>query len=175
MLDALVRFARSIHVVSALWVVLLAVIIFVDVVGRVGFNKPFLGASEIIKNSVVSIALLQLPLAILMDSMLRTTVLTEHLGPRGQRLSRTLAGVLGVTIFFLIAWAGWQPALSAFAVGEYEGEGAMRVPTWPVRFLLVGACLFSALCYLIVIILDWAGVPPERVAALEGHERGDQI
>lgn len=175
MLDALVRFARSIHVVSALWVVLLALIIFVDVVGRVGFNKPFLGASEIIKNSVVSIALLQLPLAILMDSMLRTTVLTEQLGPRGQRLSRTLACLLGVTIFLSIAWAGWQPALSALAVGEYEGEGAMRVPTWPVRFLLVATCLFSALCYLVVIILDWAGVPPERIAALESHERGDHI
>ncbi len=81
MLALLVRIARSIHVISALWVLVLAAIIFVDVVGRAGFNKPFLGASEIIKNSVVSIALLQLPLAILMDSMLRTTVLSERFGP----------------------------------------------------------------------------------------------
>ena len=65
-------------------------------------------------------------------------------------------------------------AASAFAVGEYEGEGAMRVPTWPVRFLLVGTCLFSALCYLVVMILDWAGVPPERIASMEGHQSGDK-
>lgn len=175
MLSALVRFARTIHVVSALWVLVLALVILVDVVGRAGFNRPFLGASEIIKNSVVSIALLQLPLAILMDSMLRTTVLTERFGPVGQRVSRTLCGVLGCAIFMLIAWAGWQPALSAFAVGEYEGEGAMRVPTWPVRFLLVATCLYSALCYLVVMLLDWAGGPPERIAAMEDHERGDRI
>jgi TRAP-type C4-dicarboxylate transport system permease small subunit len=120
-LSTLVRFARTIHVISALWVLVLALIILADVVGRAGFNSPFLGASEIIKNSVVSIALLQLPLAILMDSMLRTTVLTDRFGPLGQRLLRTLCGALGCAIFLLIAWAGWQPALSAFAVGEYEG------------------------------------------------------
>lgn len=175
MLSALVRIARSIHVVSALWVLALAVVIMIDVVGRAGFNSPFLGASEIIKNSVVSIALMQLPLAILMDSMLRTTVLTERFGPLGRWLSRTLCGLLGCALFLLIAWAGWQPALSAFAVGEYEGEGAMRVPTWPVRFLLVGTSLFSALCYLVVLVLDWAGVPPERIAAMEGHAGGDKI
>lgn len=175
MLSLLVKFARSLHVVSALWVLLLAAVIFVDVVGRAGFNRPFLGASEIIKNSVVSIALLQLPLAILMNSMLRTTVLTDRLGPLAQRLLRTLACLLGLGIFTLIAIAGWQPATSAFAVGEYEGEGAMRVPTWPVRFLLVGTCLYAALCYFVVMILDWAGVPPERIAAMEGHDEGDKV
>ncbi len=167
MLTILVRFARTIHVVSAFWVVALALVIFVDVVGRAAFNKPFLGASEIIKNSVVSIALLQLPLAILMDSMLRTSALTDYLGPFSRRLLRSFACLLGMAIFLLIAWSGWGPALSAFAVGEYEGEGAMRVPTWPVRFLLVGTCLYSALCYLVVMVLDWAGVPPDRIAAME--------
>ena len=175
MLTMLVRLARSIHVVSAIWVLLLAVVIFVDVVGRAGFNKPFLGASEIIKNSVVSIALLQLPLAILMDSMLRTTALTDYLGPISQRLLRSLGYLLGFVIFLLIAWSGWQPALSAFAVGEYEGEGAMRVPTWPVRFLLIGTCLFSALCYLVVMILDWAGVEADQIAAMEHAEPGENI
>lgn len=175
MLALLVGFARSIHVISAFWVLLLAAIIFVDVVGRAAFNSPFLGASEIIKNSVVSIALLQLPLAILMDSMLRTPVLMDRFGPLGQRVLRTLAFLLGAGIFLLIAIAGWQPAMSAWAVGEYEGEGAMRVPTWPVRFLLVGTCLYAALCYVVVMILDWAGVPPERIAAMEGHTAGDKV
>lgn len=175
MLSLLVGIARSIHVISALWVLLLAVIIFVDVIGRVVFNSPFQGASEVIKNSVVSIALLQLPLAILMNSMLRTTVLSERFGPLGQRVLRTLACLLGVAIFTLIAIAGWQPAMAAIAIGEYEGEGAMRVPTWPVRVLLVGTCLFAAVCYLVVMILDWAGVPPERIAAMEGHEAGDKV
>jgi TRAP-type C4-dicarboxylate transport system permease small subunit len=175
MLSVLVRFARSIHLISAFWVLLLAGVILVDVIGRAGFNRPFLGASEIIKNSVVSIALLQLPLAILMDSMLRTTVLTDRFGPFGQRILRTLCGVLGCAIFLLIAWAGWQPALSAFAVGEYEGEGALRVPTWPVRILLVATCLLSAVCYLAVTILDWAGVPPDRIAAMEENEGPDMI
>ncbi len=54
---AIGRVAQAIHVASATWVFFLAIIIFVDVSGRVLFSAPLLGAAEIIKNSVVSITL----------------------------------------------------------------------------------------------------------------------
>ena len=68
------RLAEAIHVVSAFWVLCIALIIFVDVVGRTLFNSPLLGAVEIIKNSVVAVTFLQLPLAIYGDTMLQTTI-----------------------------------------------------------------------------------------------------
>ncbi len=158
------RIARATHVVSAAWVLVLAVIIFIDVCGRYFFGLPLLGATEIIKNSVVSITFLQLPLAIYRNGMIRTTLLYDHLGTDGQRLLRTLMNVLGLLFFVGTAFSAWGPALEALGVSEYEGEGALRVPTYPVRFLVVATSLFAAYVYLYLIYLDWTG-------RLEAHEQ----
>lgn len=143
--------------VSAFWVLVLAGIIFVDVIGRTFFNTPFLGAVEIIKNSVVSITLLQIPLAIYSDRMLHTTLLYGVVGSTLQKLMRSLAGLLGCVFFLALAYSSWTPSIEALAIGEYEGEGALRVPTYPVRFLIVLTSIFAAIVYLYLLVLDWTG------------------
>ena len=142
---------------SAFWVLVIASIIFVDVIGRNFFNAPFLGAVEIIKNSVVSITFLQLPLAIYSGGMLRTTLLYGALPPGLQKILRTLANILGFLFFIGVAYSSWTPFLEAVAINEYEGEGALRVPTYPVRFLVVLTSIFAAFIYIYLMILDWAG------------------
>ena len=163
-MSAVGRIARATHVVSAVWVLVLAVIIFVDVCGRYFFGLPLLGATEIIKNSVVSITFLQLPLAIYRDGMIRTTLLYDHLGADGQRYLRTFMNVMGLLFFVGTAFSAWGPALEALGVSEYEGEGALRVPTYPVRFLVIVTSLFAAYVYFYLIHLDWTG-------RLDAHER----
>lgn len=149
--------ARGVHVVSVYWVLLLAVLIFIDVVGRSFFNAPLLGTAEIIKNSVVSIALLQLPLAIYRGGMIRTTVIYDLVSPKWRRILRSCGSVLGLLLLAGIAYASWGSAIEAFKIGEYEGEGSLRVATWPVRFVVVAMSAFSAFIYLYLLMLDWAG------------------
>lgn len=46
--------------------------------------------------------------------------------------------------------------------GEYEGEGAMRIYTWPVRFLLIATSALAALAYVTTMITDLRnGVHPQ--------------
>lgn len=151
------RVAEAIHILSAFWVLVIAGIIFVDVIGRNLFNTPFLGAVEIIKNSVVSITFLQLPLAIYSGGMLRTTLLYGAAPPFLQRLLRTLANILGFLFFLGVAYSSWEPFLEAVAINEYEGEGALRVPTYPVRLLIVLTSVFAAIVYIYLMVLDWTG------------------
>jgi len=159
------RVAQWCHVVSAFWVVVLAFIIFVDVSGRFLFSAPLLGAAEIIKNSVVSITFLQLPLAILRGGMLKTTLLLDAVNPGWQRILRTAGYLLGLLFFLATAFSSWQPFVDAWQIGEYEGEGALRVPTYPVRLLLVITTAFSALVYVYLLYLDWTG----RLQDEQGH------
>ena len=42
-------------------------------------------------------------------------------------------------------------------MSEYEGEGALRVPTYPVRFLVVATSVFAAYVYVHLMLLDWTG------------------
>lgn len=158
------RIARAIHIVSAAWVLVLAVIIFVDVCGRYFFGLPLLGATEIIKNSVVSITFLQLPLAIFRNGMIRTTLVYDLVNADWKRVLRTFTSLMGLLFFLGTAFSAWGPALEALGVSEYEGEGALRVPTYPVRFLVVFTSLFAAYVYLYLIYLDWTG-------RLEEHEQ----
>lgn len=151
------RLAKTIHVISAYWVLVLALIILFDVGGRFLFNTPFMGSIEIIKNSVVSITFLQLPLAIYRGGMIRTTLIYDMAGPAGQRLLRTLTSLLGLLLFLGIAYSSWEPAVEAWHIGEYEGEGAMRIPTYPVRFLVALTSVFAAYVYLYLLYLDWTG------------------
>ena len=48
--------------------------------------------------------------------------------------------MLGILFFGLIVWGSYEPTLHAMASGEYEGEGALRVPVWPARIVvMIGA------------------------------------
>lgn len=154
---AMVGLARGLHVISALWVLILGFWIIGDVLGRAILSMPIRGTTEIIKNSVVAIAFMQLPLAILSGSMLRTEIFADAVGPLVRRLLRTLAYLLGGALFVLIAWSSLGDAQMAWRINEYEGEGALRVPTWPVRFLLIGTACYAALAYAAMIWLDWTG------------------
>lgn len=147
--------AEKIHTISAVWVIILALIIFIDVIGRYFFSTPLLGASEIVKNSVVSITFLQLPLAIYRGSMIRTTLIYEIMGPKVRGALRALMYLCGLLFFLGTAWSSIGPSIEAFAVSEYEGEGALRVPTYPVRFLIIISSLFAAYVYLHLLLRDY--------------------
>ena len=155
MIRGFVTVARTIHVISAVWVLILGFAIIADVLGRALFSYPIQGTTEVVKASVVAITFLQLPLAVFSGSMLRTEIFANALSDRGRRVLRTVSYLAGALLFFLIAWASWDAAIFSVVKGEYEGEGALRVPTWPVRWIIVSTAAISCLAYLMMIWLDW--------------------
>ena len=152
-----IRLARVLHLISAFWTLALAVLIFCDVTGRGMLNNPIPGTKEIIQNSVVAITFLQLPLAIYSGSMLRTTIFADAVPPFARRLLRTGAMLLGFAVFMGLLWSTWGSFWDAYRIGEYEGEGALRVPTWPVRGTVLVISVLGAFAYLSMIWYDWTG------------------
>jgi TRAP-type C4-dicarboxylate transport system permease small subunit len=149
--------ARLLHIISAFWTLALAFLIFGDVVGRIFLSAPIPGTKEILQNSVVTITFLQIPLAIYSGSMLRTTILSDAVPPLARRLLRTFASILGLALFLALIWGTWPSFMDAYRIGEYEGEGSLRVATWPVRGAIAAMSAFAALAYLYMIWLDWTG------------------
>ena len=152
-----IKLARAVHLFSAFWTLALAVLIFCDVTGRGVFNNPIPGTKEILQNSVVAITFLQLPLAIYSGSMLRTTILADAVPAPVRKFLRTLSMVLGFIVFMGLLWSTWPSFWDAYRIGEYEGEGALRVPTWPVRGTVLVISVFGAFAYLSMIWYDWTG------------------
>jgi len=153
----LVNIARSMHILSSVWVFILAVVILIDVFGRILFSQPLPGTKEILQSSVIAVTFLQIPLAIYSGSMLRTTLVHELMPAFVKKLFRTFAYVLGFILFAAIGYASFPEAIDALRIGEYEGEGALRIYTWPIRFLIVVTAVFAAIAYLTMMVADWRG------------------
>lgn len=156
-MNGMTKIARWVHLLSAFWTLALACLIFADVVGRTMFTAPIPGTKELLQNSVVAITFLQLPLAIYSGSMLRTSIFADAMPELPRRLLRTFSMILGFVIFMLLLWSTWPAFQDAYRIGEYEGEGSLRVPTWPVRGAVLVMSAFGAWAYLTMIYYDWTG------------------
>jgi TRAP-type C4-dicarboxylate transport system permease small subunit len=163
------RVFRFLHMISAFGVLLVAAIICLDVLGRDLLNQPLPGTAEIVKNSVVAITFMQIPLAIRGDAMFRTTILMDLSGPTVSRVLHLVASLLGVLLFVLLVWSSWGPMIDAWKIGEYEGEGALRFPTYPIRSIVVLMSVLAAVAYAILAWLDFRALRGDPVPPVPGH------
>jgi TRAP-type C4-dicarboxylate transport system permease small subunit len=164
--------AKFLMVLAAGWAFVLVFIIMSDIVGRNLFNAPVDGVREIVANSIVMIVFLQAGYAIRSRSMLRADFLTKHFSPVLQKMSLALSYLLGMAFFLIIFTGGWDLAIESWVKGHFEGEGALRVPSWPTRFtILIGSAL-SAISYLVLMFLDVFG-PGDQENAAQAQSEGN--
>ncbi|MBE0624716.1 MAG: TRAP transporter small permease [Burkholderiales bacterium] len=142
----------SLNVIGAIWVFLIMLLITVDVVGRAFFNSPLFGVPEIVKISVVGLVWCQMAHTLRIGAHLRSTILLDRMPPAARRTIEILSCILGAAMFALIVYSGWDNMVDAWRIGEFEGEEPVRVPTAPVRTLvLIGAAL-TALQFLVMLV-----------------------
>lgn len=141
----------ALNVVAAFWAFVLAFVIVADVVGRM-FGHPVQGTAEIVANSIVAIVFLQFPLAIERGQFLRATLLYQVLPATARGLLDVMASLLGLFVFYAIATGSWSDMITGFRIGEFEGEGALRVPVYPVRAIIFGMSVLTVAVYALLIV-----------------------
>lgn len=142
----------TLNVIGAVWVLLIMLLISVDVCGRAFFNAPLFGVPEIVKISVVGLVWCQMAHTLKIGAHLRSTILVDRMPPAARRAMEIVACVMGAIMFALIVYSGWDTMAEAWRIGEFEGEEPVRVPTAPVRTLvLIGAAL-TAIQFLIMLV-----------------------
>jgi TRAP-type C4-dicarboxylate transport system permease small subunit len=143
---------QALLVVAATLACLLSFLVVADVVGRVIFNHPVKGTPEIVSISIVIICWLQAAYAIRSGGMLHVDSLAARLPPRAQKVLGIAGALLGAAFFGLILWGSFEPAAHAWNSNEFEGEGALRVPVWPARFLIILGAALAVLNYLLLAV-----------------------
>jgi len=158
----LTRLVHSLLAVAAAIIFLLSFLVFADVVGRGAFNSPVKGTPEIVSMSIVIICFLLAPYAVQSGGMLRTDVIVAMFGRRGHAFADLASGLLGAAFFILIVWGSFEPTLHAWTSNEFEGEGALRVPVWPARLVvMLGAALVVAIYLGQALLAAFAFIRPE--------------
>lgn len=134
--------AKALLAFAASLAFLLSFLVVADVVGRTVFASPVKGTPEIVSMSIVIICFLQASYAIRSGGMLHVDVIPAMLPPRLREALAALGCLLGVAFFAVVLYGGLDPLSHSWSSNEYEGEGALRIPTWPARFaVLLGAGL----------------------------------
>ncbi|MFO0125329.1 MAG: TRAP transporter small permease, partial [Betaproteobacteria bacterium] len=146
------RLTQVLLVLDAVLAFLLCFLVVADVVGRVVFNRPVKGTTEIVSLSIVIICYLQTGFAIRSGGMLHVDMFVSRAGPRGQSLLAAVAALAGLVFFGLICWGSFEGAAHAWNSNEFEGEGALRVPVWPARFVLILGTAIAAFNYALLLV-----------------------
>lgn len=147
------RISKWLMVIAAMWAFLLAFYILVDVIGRF-FGFPLKGTHEVVKNSIVMIAFMQVAYCVLSRSMLRADFLLHLIGGKPERVINFIGYVLGALFFAALFWGTKDPAWRAIVTGEFEGEGALRVPTWPARWVVLITSALLVVNYLMLALKE---------------------
>ena len=145
--------AKALLAFAATLAFLLSFLVVADVVGRTVFSSPVQGTPEIVSMSIVIICFLQASYAIRSGGMLRVDLLPGLLPARAREGLFALGCLLGVAFFAVIVYGGFDGFLHAWSSDEYEGEGALRIPTWPARLVVVVGAALAAFNYLLLTLL----------------------
>lgn len=141
-------------IAAATWTFGLAFLVMGDIVGRTVFSKPIYGTAEMVASSIVIVVFLQVGYAIRSRSMLKADFLVVLLPEKVQRILLAVGYLLGAGFFLMIITGGWEASVRSIVEGEFEGEGALRVPSWPARWTVMIGSALALLNYLVMAYLD---------------------
>jgi TRAP-type C4-dicarboxylate transport system permease small subunit len=168
--------ARALLTIAAVLAFLLSFVVCADVLGRDLFNRPVQGTKELVEMSIVIILWLQVAYAIRSGGMIWVDALHVHLPARAQRGCEVFGALLGVAFFALVCWGSIDPALYSWRSDEFEGEGALRIPVWPARFLVAIGSFLATFNYLLLAIerfraLISGSAPPPPASEIKLEEQ----
>lgn len=141
---------NALLVIAATLAFLLSFLVVADVTGRVLFNSPVKGTPEIVSISIVVICYLQAAYAIRSGGMLRVDAFISFLPRPAREALDVIGALLGAAFFGLILWGAYDPAVYSWTSDEFEGEGALRIPVWPARFIMLLGSALAILNYLLL-------------------------
>lgn len=156
------RLTKALMIIGAVWAFALCFFILADIITR-AMNVPISGTKEIVANSVVIIVFMQVGFAVRSQSMLRADFLVVMMPQIAQKLLLIAAYIAGAVLFFMLLKAGIKPALRSFANGEFDGEGALRVPVWPARYMIIFGAGLAGVNYVLLSIVEIFGLRVERM------------
>ena len=136
-LESLVELlARIVLVFGTISLVLMAVHVILDILGRLAFNSPVYGTTEIV-SFYYMVGAVCLPLAYieLRDEHITVEVIYQKL-PLVLRRAIFVFAALATALFFgLFAYQSWHDSVDAMASREMV-MGAALIEIWPSRFFM---------------------------------------
>lgn len=150
--------AKGSNALGTLIVLCLVLVVCYDVIARGLFNKPFMGAIEVVQFSLVLIVFLQLPDVVRVNRLTRSDGLLTVIAPKYPKVAsamrRIIDSVSGI-FMALVAVAIWPEFLDMYETQDYFGiPGIFRAPWWPIKLTILLSAGLCTLLFVLKIILN---------------------
>jgi TRAP-type C4-dicarboxylate transport system permease small subunit len=151
------QLSKFLMVLAAFWALGLSLLIVADIFANNLVGAAIPGVREIVISSIVMIVYLQLGYAIRSHSMLRSDTLLLAMPRLLRRITLAAGYVLGAALFLMILRGTIDPTLYAWNTSEFWGEGALRVPVWPTRLMILVGAALAVVNYAVAALIDVFG------------------
>jgi TRAP-type C4-dicarboxylate transport system permease small subunit len=155
--------AITANIIGTLVVLALVVIVNYDVVARGVFNRPFMGAVEVVQFSIVLIVFLQLPDVVRVNRLTASDGFQNVMANRFPRFTAVLRAVINVmsAIFMgLVAVAIFPEFIEMWETKDYFGvPGVFTAPWWPIKLVILASAALCTLLFALKVALPDKGLP----------------
>ncbi|MEK9678078.1 MAG: TRAP transporter small permease [Rhodospirillaceae bacterium] len=148
------RLSKLLMILAAALTLGVSCLVLANIIGRSAFDFPIHGTAEMVAASIVIIVFLQVGYAIRSRSMLKADFLVSRFPEKLQRILLAVGYILGAIFFLLVITGGWEESILSYVENEFEGEGALRVPSWPARWTVMFGSAVAILNYCVMAYVD---------------------
>lgn len=145
--------AMAANALGTFVVILLVAVVNYDIIARGVFNRPFMGAVEVVQFTMVLIVFLQLPDVIRVGRLTRSDgalgLLAMRAPAKGRLLSRAI-DLMSAIFMGMVVYAMWPEFLEMWHSQDYFGvPGVFTAPWWPVKLVIVFGAALSLVHFLL--------------------------
>ncbi|MGE4164724.1 MAG: TRAP transporter small permease subunit [Xanthobacteraceae bacterium] len=138
------RVTRALNLIGTLLILVMAIAVNADVLGRNLFNHPIPGVLEFIGWSIVAVVFLQMANTLREGRHVSNDILMSFVSASRPRLAAGIFAVfdfIGAVLMAVIIRYMWPILAENYTGGYYAGtEGVVEIPIWPfMAAILIGA------------------------------------
>jgi TRAP-type C4-dicarboxylate transport system permease small subunit len=159
---------RLLEAVMAAFLLAMAVITGIDVIGRYVFNAPLRGGYEIVQYLMAVSVFAALPLAARAEGHLTISLFTGRLGGRARHWHRIVILIISAGT---LAFLAWRMGAQAVVMDRRQMvSGSLGLPLAPVGWAMTGLAWLAVAVTLVLLVQALAG--RQNTAAGRGEEVG---
>lgn len=152
------RFTVGLSIIGTVLIIIMAIAVNTDVIGRNLFNHPVAGVTEFLGLSIVAVVFLQMANTAREGRHINNDLIIATVNERNPRLAKlfyALFELIAAALFVLIVWFVWPNFVDNYQGGYFKGTtGYVEIPLWPfIGVVIIGAAA-AAIQHLLLSFRD---------------------
>ena len=134
---------KSLAVISAILVFVMAILIALDIMLRIFFHAPIAGTLELESYLLVTVVFLTLGYAMIEKQHVSIDLISSHYSRKTSLLLNSIFSLLSLYLFVIIGWQNFIRAM--LAIEDHEISMVLEFPLAPFFFIAFFGCLLLTL------------------------------